>query len=217
MKQVLLDTNAYSELLKGDERVLDEIGEAGKVYMSIFVLGELFYGFKGGQRELQNRDYLKVFLSKHPVRIYFSIQNSLIMNHQISHEDFEYLLLFERCKLKPERFHHREHIKIAYILLTMFSVEEALVRLKSDLIAYLDFIRVDKSKYHKTMTCAWLLAVNHFMHMSHPAASSDEFIELNDILLNKDIMYTHYSQALLESKEARISFVQPDLDPIPRY
>jgi len=69
MKQVLLDTNAYSELLKGDERVLSEIGEAEKVYMSVFVLGELFYGFKGGQKEVQNRGYLKDFLSKHTVRI----------------------------------------------------------------------------------------------------------------------------------------------------
>jgi len=69
MKQVLLDTNAYSELFKGDDRVLNEIGEAEKVYMSIFVLGELFYGFKGGHKEVENRNYLKDFLSKHTVRI----------------------------------------------------------------------------------------------------------------------------------------------------
>lgn len=85
MKQVLLDTNAYSELLKGDERVLDEIGEAGKVYMSIFVLGELFYGFKGGQRELQNRDYLKVFLSKHPVRILGATEETAEYFSEIKH------------------------------------------------------------------------------------------------------------------------------------
>ncbi len=85
MKQVLLDTNAYSELLKGDERVLSEIGEAEKVYMSVFVLGELFYGFKGGQKEVQNRGYLKDFLSKHTVRIVQASEETAEYFSEIKH------------------------------------------------------------------------------------------------------------------------------------
>ncbi len=69
MKQVLLDTNCYTGLLKGDEPVLNTIGEAERVYMSIFVLGELLFGFKGGTREIENRNLLKQFLSKPTVRI----------------------------------------------------------------------------------------------------------------------------------------------------
>jgi len=69
MKQVLLDTNCFSGLLKGDELVLNTIGEAERVYMSIFVLGELLFGFKGGIREIENRNLLKQFLSKPTVRI----------------------------------------------------------------------------------------------------------------------------------------------------
>jgi len=85
MKQVLLDTNAYSELLKGDERVLSEIGEAEKVYMSVFVLGELFYGFKGGRREIQNRGYLKKFLSKHTVRMLEASEQTAEYFSEIKH------------------------------------------------------------------------------------------------------------------------------------
>ena len=48
MKNILLDTNCYSAYLAGDERVLDVLAEAEFVYMSIFVLGELFAGFMGG-------------------------------------------------------------------------------------------------------------------------------------------------------------------------
>lgn len=85
MKQVLMDTNAYSELLKGDERVLSEIGEAEKVYMSVFVLGELFYGFKGGQKEVRNRGYLKDFLSKHTVRIVQASEETAEYFSEIKH------------------------------------------------------------------------------------------------------------------------------------
>lgn len=48
--KVPLDTNALSALWSGDERVLDALGEAECVFMSIIVLGELFAGFRGGTR-----------------------------------------------------------------------------------------------------------------------------------------------------------------------
>jgi hypothetical protein len=49
------------------------------------------------------------------------------------------------------------------------------------------------------------------------AGSSDEFIERNPVMLDSGIMLTHYSAGLLFSPEARAGFVEPDLDPIPRY
>ena len=50
MKKIILDTNAYTRLLTGEEDVLDVIGTAETVYMSIFVLGELHAGFAGGTK-----------------------------------------------------------------------------------------------------------------------------------------------------------------------
>jgi len=69
MKNILLDTNCYTAYLAGDERVLDALAEAESVYMSIFVLGELFAGFRGGRREPQNRANLKRFLAKSTVTV----------------------------------------------------------------------------------------------------------------------------------------------------
>ncbi|MCK5485989.1 MAG: type II toxin-antitoxin system VapC family toxin [Desulfobacterales bacterium] len=69
MKKILLDTNCYTAYLAGDERVLSALAEAELVYMSIFVLGELFVGFRGGSKMQQNRDYLKRFLAKSTVII----------------------------------------------------------------------------------------------------------------------------------------------------
>ena len=69
MKKIVVDTNAYAQLLTGNEMVLDTIVNAETVYMSIFVLGELFAGFSGGSKEKQNREILNRFLLKPTVKI----------------------------------------------------------------------------------------------------------------------------------------------------
>ena len=69
MKKIILDTNAYTRLLTGEEDVLDVIGTAETVYMSIFVLGERHAGFAGGTNERGNKDTLNRFLLKPSVKI----------------------------------------------------------------------------------------------------------------------------------------------------
>lgn len=69
MKKVLLDTNAYTRLLLGDKAVLEVLGRADTVFMSIFVLGELYAGFRGGKREPENRSQLDDFLRRPTVRV----------------------------------------------------------------------------------------------------------------------------------------------------
>lgn len=69
MKKIILDTNAYTRLLSGDKDVLDVTGTAETVYMSIFVLGELYAGFSGGTREQENKETLQRFLLKPTVKI----------------------------------------------------------------------------------------------------------------------------------------------------
>ena len=69
MSAVLLDTNAYVRFLAGDERVLDALARAARVHMSVFVLGELYAGFRAGARERRNRKILDQFLSKPGVAV----------------------------------------------------------------------------------------------------------------------------------------------------
>lgn len=67
MKKILLDTNAYVRFLCGDEKVLTGLAQADCVYMSVFVLGELFAGFRAGGKEKQNKQILERFLQKSTV------------------------------------------------------------------------------------------------------------------------------------------------------
>jgi len=69
MRKVLVDTNAFARLLLGDEKVFHSIAKADCVYMSVFVLGELYAGFKAGKREKANRHLLEDFLQKTTVQV----------------------------------------------------------------------------------------------------------------------------------------------------
>jgi len=64
VKKILLDTNAYISYLGGDEKVLDFLASADVVYISVFVAGELYAGFRGGTRYRQNKSLFERFLLK---------------------------------------------------------------------------------------------------------------------------------------------------------
>ena len=69
MNKILLDTNAYTNYLRGDKQVLEFLANADIVYMSVFVAGELFAGFRGGSRFRHNKMNFEKFLSKSTVEV----------------------------------------------------------------------------------------------------------------------------------------------------
>ena len=69
MKNIVLDTNCYAAYRIGHNRVLDALASAETVYMSAIVLGELYAGFKGGTKMLENQRQLDLFLAKPTVKI----------------------------------------------------------------------------------------------------------------------------------------------------
>jgi len=69
MRKVLIDTSAYSALLRGSTEVLEALERADLVYLSIFVLAELYVGFKGGSKEAANKRLLGRFLARPTARI----------------------------------------------------------------------------------------------------------------------------------------------------
>jgi hypothetical protein len=139
------------------------------------------------------------------------------MKHQLSTDDRRFRAEFEACRFAPERFDHRAHIRLAYAYLVENDAETALALMRTALLAFLQQHGADVSKYHETMTRAWILAVRHFMEISPAAASADVFIETNPAMLDTTIMMTHYSAELLFSDEARARFVEPNLDQIPEH
>jgi len=137
--------------------------------------------------------------------------------HELSSIDREFRAAFEAGALAPADFSHRAHVRLGYVYLAGSDVDTATERMRTALVAFLAHHGIPAAKYHETLTRAWILAVHHFMHRTPEAASADDFIDRNPLLLDTKIMLTHYSAALLFSDAARARFIEPDLDPIPRH
>jgi hypothetical protein len=140
-----------------------------------------------------------------------------MLKHHLSMSDREFRAAFEAGAFAPADFSHRAHVRLAYAFLAESDVDLALERMRAALIGFLCVHGLPVAKYHATLTRAWILAVDHFMHRSKGAASADDFIARNPVLLDSKIMLTHYSADLLFSDQARAGFVEPNLDPIPRH
>ena len=61
--RVLLDTNAYSLLMRGHEQVAEIVRAAEELLFSAVVVGELLYGFRRGSRFAQNAADLRSVLN----------------------------------------------------------------------------------------------------------------------------------------------------------
>ncbi len=139
--------------------------------------------------------------------------------HRTADDDIRFRRDFEAFRIDPATFHHREHIRLAYCYLVAHGPDAAAAFVRASITALLRHIGVDPAaKYHETVTRAWVLAVDHFMHCDTvPAASADAFIDANPRLLDKNIMLIHYAHETLFSDTARDRFVAPDRAPIPLH
>lgn len=139
------------------------------------------------------------------------------MVHSLAPTDRSFRASVESCELAPSEFDHRAHIRLAYVYLAEHDTQHAYELMRETLHRFLDHHGVERSKYHDTLTRAWIMAVRHFMEKTPRADSADAFIDANPTMLDSRIMMTHYSADLLFSDEARDRFVEPDLEPIPQY
>jgi hypothetical protein len=144
-------------------------------------------------------------------------QKGSIMKHRLSATDQEFRKEFEACKFPPAEFGHRAHVRLAYVYLTEHDTDAAHQLMQNVLLNFLRYHGIEVSKYHETMTRAWIMAVRHFMEISPDSESSETFIDNNPKMLDSKLMMTHYSAELLFSDEARARFVEPNLSPIPSY
>lgn len=133
--------------------------------------------------------------------------------------DEEHLRQFEDQSLPRDLWHHRAHLKVAYLYLTRFPFAEALHRLRTGIRAYnaaQGIVDSPTGGYHETMTCAWAQLVHTTLCQFGPAASSDAFFDAQTQLKEKRALLLFYSRDRIMSPEAKASFLPPDLAPLPQ-
>jgi predicted nucleic acid-binding protein len=65
----VLDTTAYSELLRGNKKVAELLEHATEILFPHVVMAELGYGFRLGSRQAENEKLLSRFVASKKVRI----------------------------------------------------------------------------------------------------------------------------------------------------
>lgn len=123
----------------------------------------------------------------------------------------EFIKQFEECTLPKESFHHRDHVRLAWLYLRDYPALEALGRFCDGLKRFAA-AHGKTDLYHETITWAYLLLIHERM-ASGEEESWEEFAENNPDLLNWEdsIIKTYYQAETIKSDLAKKVFVFPDL------
>ena len=128
--------------------------------------------------------------------------------------DAEFIRAFEACELSNESFHHRDHIRLAWIYLQRYAELEAREHMAGAIRKFAAH-HGKSDKYHETVTVAWLRLVANGIARMPPGSSFEQLTIAAPELLDKRTIEKFYSRAALASESARAFWVEPDLQPLP--
>jgi hypothetical protein len=126
-------------------------------------------------------------------------------------KDAEWMEAFESCTLPNDSFHHRDHVKMAFLYLQKYKPLEALGYFSSALIRFAT-AHGKPNLYNETITWAFLLLIRERIARTNPAETWSEFSATNTDLLRWDnnILLKYYRPETLTSELAKRVFLFPD-------
>jgi hypothetical protein len=119
---------------------------------------------------------------------------------------------FESCRTGKDSFKHRDHLVVAVFYLQQLSVADAISRMRTNLMRFLDHHQVDRQKYNETITVFWFELVAGLLNRLPPDSTLVEKCNaVVESLDNSGLVFEYYSRERLFSDEARKKFTEPDL------
>jgi hypothetical protein len=131
----------------------------------------------------------------------------------MSAADAAFLDAFDSGHPEGGVFGHREHLRLAWVLIGRHGLDAAtpeIERRLRDLAAAHGM----PERYNRTLTLFWVRLVAHVSER-RPAATFAEFLAAEEWLLEPGLARRHYSQELLASAPAKAGWVDPDLIAMP--
>lgn len=122
---------------------------------------------------------------------------------------------FHARGLSHAQWNHAAHLRIAWLHLERYGVDEAHLRMRAGIVrlnAAHGLVESPARGYHETLTRVWLILVAEARARAR-GASSAAFVAAQP--LSRDVPLRFYSRERLLSLEARATFVPPDLAPLP--
>ena len=127
--------------------------------------------------------------------------------------DVAVLEAFEACRLDPAKFHHDDHIRLAWLCVQRYGAQEAETKLLDGLRRFAERAGVPQ-KFMHTTTVAWTRLVATAQTGSSGTVNFSEWIQSHPELLDRNLLDRYYSPGRLETAEARSGWVIPDLAPL---
>ncbi|PYT83071.1 MAG: hypothetical protein DMG40_03585 [Acidobacteria bacterium] len=128
--------------------------------------------------------------------------------------DEDFLRAFEDLSFPAEEFHHREHLRVAWLYLASSDATRAAERMTTGIRRFANHHGATQ-KYHHTLTLFWMRLVGAALVETPEHRAFQEFLAAHAELGDKDLPAKYYSRDLLESPAAREGWVEPDLQPLP--
>ena len=128
--------------------------------------------------------------------------------------DEEFLEAVESCTLPNAAFHHRDHVRLAWIYVCRFGYQAGSERMAASIRRYAAHHGAT-AKYHETITRAWMDLVQHAVARAIDPPGFDAFLAANADLADPQALHAYYSPERLTSPAARQEWVPPDLRSLP--
>lgn len=127
--------------------------------------------------------------------------------------DDEFEKQFTNCVLSESFFSHEAHLRLAWIHISKYGLDQALENVQAQLQRYVKHVGAE-DKYHCTLTTVGVRVVYHFLKRSEAddfASFIAQFPRLKSDF--KGLIESHYSFNVFSSAEAKNQYVEPDLLP----
>lgn len=120
---------------------------------------------------------------------------------------------FQDTTLPEPEWKHRTHLRIAFMHLQRWSLDESHLRMRVAIIRLNGahgLVETPERGYHETLTRTWLMIVDAARREPPRYDDSEAFLASHPELVDKSLPLRSYSQELLMSLRARTIFVEPD-------
>eukprot|EP01114_Cavostelium_apophysatum_P022165 TRINITY_DN7928_c1_g1_i2.p1 TRINITY_DN7928_c1_g1~~TRINITY_DN7928_c1_g1_i2.p1 ORF type:complete len:515 (-),score=123.86 TRINITY_DN7928_c1_g1_i2:1030-2574(-) len=129
--------------------------------------------------------------------------------------DDEFLAKFENLTL--EKWDHRTHLRIAWVLLSRYGRREGMKKIFEGIKNFIANSGRTRNTFHETMTYFWVHMVHYSMVATkNPTGDFLGFLVMNPGLMNGGLYLDYYTKDyILNNAEARKQVVLPDKKPLP--
>src|SRR5260370_5721876 len=119
----------------------------------------------------------------------------------VTPEDEQFVAAFEAGQITNQDFHHRDHLRLAWIQIRRLGLERASESVAA-MIRQFAAHHGRADRYNDTMTRFWLRVVS-FGIRRHPTLTFDELLATEPHMLDKTLPFNHWARRRLSGEGAR--------------